>query len=228
MGIDRAVGAQPAKGWQHLDDVPKRVHRPPAEIFKAEAVAFLAVPEERLIARHIARREPCHLGAHPGVIARDLKARAVGPANLVIGVERGERHVLVEIAPAIGPELAQHLRNGDDRRPQIEAVAVAMHGRATPAGHIQPVDKGHVIAARAQPHGRGKATQPRADHHGAAGARGDDAPHVFGTGRIVKHGKPHNRIVATLEVSSLLDNCSLSSRGGSKIFSFPCKPVRQT
>src|SRR6056297_1413124 len=94
--------------------------------------------------------------------------RPVGPADLVERVKRAQVDVGVEVAPAGGPELAEHLRHRHDRRTEVEPVPVLGHGGGPPADDIQLVENRDAVAFRAEPHRRGEAAEARADDDGFA------------------------------------------------------------
>ena len=106
MGVNRLVSAQQGKGRQHLDEISQTVHRPAAQIFKAEPIAPFAVIQELVIARQIPRREPRHFSAHRLGRLAGGKGRPILPANLVKRIQRPQIDIAVKIAPAGRPQLA--------------------------------------------------------------------------------------------------------------------------
>jgi hypothetical protein len=130
-------------------------------------VAFLAVLEEPAVAGLVLREQAPHLGDHRVFVLAHAEVGAVAPADFVIGIDGAQIDILVEIAPAFGPELAEHLRHGHDGGAQIEPVPVPRDRRSAPARPVQPVQKRDLVALGAQPHGRRQTAQPGTDHDGA-------------------------------------------------------------
>ena len=172
MAIDGPVGAQLHEARQLADQIHQLVHRAAAQPLEAELVARLAVLEELLVARHVARAEAADLVDHRLFILPDGKDRAVAPADLVIGIDRAQIDIGGKVAAAFGPELLEHLRHGHDGRAKVEAVAVLRDRRSAPARPVEPVQQRHPVALGAQPHRGGQPAKPRPDHDRAGGAGG--------------------------------------------------------
>ncbi len=171
MGMHRPVGAKPREGRQHLHQFLQPIHRPPAEVFVPQPISPLAVHEEPVVSRQVARRQPLHLRAHRGGVLPGGEPRSVGKADLVERVERPQVHIRVEVAAAIGPKRPEHLRHRHDRRAEIEAVA-AHADRAGPAPrHVQPVDHRDPVSLGAKPHRRRQPAETRPDHERTATPR---------------------------------------------------------
>ena len=164
MSVDRTVGAQAREGRQHADEVGEPVHRPPAEVLEAEPVAHGAFGEETVVAGEVARREAGDFRAHRIGFSARAERRAVLEADLVKGVQRTKVDVLVEIAAAGRPEVAEELRDRDDGGTEVEAEAVAVDGAGAPAGHVEAIDHRDAVALGAEPHRCGQSPQPGADY----------------------------------------------------------------
>jgi hypothetical protein len=133
VAIDGAVGAQADETGDLPDQVHQLVHRTAAQPLEPELVAFFAVLEEPAVARLILREKAAHLLDHRVFVLAHAEGGAIAPADFVIGIDGAQIDVRVEIAPAFGPELAEHLRHGHDGGAQIEPMPVLRDRRSAPA-----------------------------------------------------------------------------------------------
>ena len=159
MGIDRPVRAQHGKPRQHLDQVPELVHRATPEIFKTEFIAHFTVAQEPVEPVHVTRAQPCDLQRQPRDVAGGIVAGAIGPADLVEGIERAQIDVSVKVASTGCPKLFKNVGHRDNRRPQIKAVPILGDGRAAPSGAIEAIQHRDLIPFGAQPHRGRKPTK---------------------------------------------------------------------
>jgi hypothetical protein len=144
------------------------VHRAAAQVLETEVIAGAGVGQEAVEARQVGWGNSGHLGAHRLDTRAHGEAATVLEADLVERVHRPQGHVAVEVAATGGPEVAQDLRDGDDGRPKVEAVALVGDRRAAAACPVEPVDDSHAPALGTKAHRGGKPAKPRADDEGMA------------------------------------------------------------
>jgi hypothetical protein len=168
MGMDRAVRAIPGKFRKHLDEVPKPMHRPAAQILEPENIACPGILEEPVEALKVRRGQPRRFGPHRFDARAHREMATVGETYLVEGVDRAQVDVPVEIAPGGGPEVAQDLGDSDDGRPKVEAVALVGDRRAAATRPVKPVDDRDTPTLCAKTHRRSQAAEAGPDHQGLA------------------------------------------------------------
>lgn len=132
MGIDRPVRPVQNELRQGLCQIEEAVHRAPPHILVAEVIARLAVLQEPVIPGQIARRNARHFRPHRVSVLAGGEMRPVRPEDAIEGQHRAQVDIRVEIAPAVGPEVAQPLRNGHDGGAEVKAVAALADGRSAP------------------------------------------------------------------------------------------------
>jgi len=163
---NRPVGAQAGELGEDLRGAPEPVHRLCDHALEADDVAAIRILEKPQIAVDIPRREAADLLDHRVGRAARGEMRAVGPADLVERVERTQVDIGVEVAPARGPELAEDLGDGDDRRPEVEPVTAGVNRGASAAGRVEPVEDRDGVALGAEAHGGGETAEAGADDDG--------------------------------------------------------------
>lgn len=135
-----------------------------AELFEADLVDRFAGRQEPFVSRHIARREPCHFGAHGLRITAVVEAFAAVEPDAVIRRHRPQIDVVGHAPAAQGPQLLEQERRGDDGRAGIEGESVLPVHVGTPPRRVEFLEDGHPIAPCAQPDGCCQTAKAAADH----------------------------------------------------------------
>jgi hypothetical protein len=101
---------------------------------------------------------------HGGRVARHVERGSVGEPVAARRVHRVE-HQLGCRATGIGEQLVEHLGQGQQGRPGVEAEAVAaVLPELAPVG-VGALVQLHPVPLRGQPGGRRQPADPRPDHH---------------------------------------------------------------
>jgi len=112
----------------------------------------------------VGRREPGHLGLHPGNIGGREQLPARAEHQPILRVESHHLDLLSEIAAAGGEDLFEDPRIEEERRPQVELEALGRGDRAGPAARYgQPFDHPDAGPRVCQEHGTGKPAWPGSD-----------------------------------------------------------------
>ena len=163
--IDGAIALQPHQVGHHPGHVGPTVEGHMAELLEADPIDGLAGGQEALVAGHIRRRQPSHLGPHGLGVAAVVEQRAIVKAHPVEGRDRPQVHIVGQALAAQGPQFFKQEGRGDHRGAGIKSEAVlAMHpGPAARLGQL--LQHRHPVAPGAQTHRSGQAAKAAADDH---------------------------------------------------------------
>jgi len=151
--VHRAVALQLHHRRHDAEHVRHVVERHVAELLEADLEDLFAFFQEAPVPVHVLRREAADFLHHFVGVARVVEGGPVVEADAVEGVDGHELHVVLQVAPAEGPELLEQKRRGNDGGPGVERKAVLLEDARPAAGLIEAVEKRHPKATRPQSDG---------------------------------------------------------------------------
>ena len=152
----------------HRRSDPEHVHRrrerDMPQLFEPDAKNPLAHFHERVVAIHVAGREPRDLGSHPLGVAGVVELGAVVEPDAVERIHREQLDLVLQPATAEPPKLPQQEWCCNHGRSGVEHVPVLTEHARSSTRLVEPLQNGYPIAASPEADGSCQAAEAGADH----------------------------------------------------------------